>query len=53
MKSSKHEQIIRDRNTRTHRIVIIFRQIVVISLVILGIWELNKNRDILTSVAFL
>ncbi|MEI6711978.1 MAG: hypothetical protein WCK88_07615 [bacterium] len=53
MKSSKHEQIIRDRNTRTHRIVILFRQVLIIMLVAIGIWELNKNRDLLTSVAFL
>lgn len=53
MKSSKHEQIIRDRKTRTHRIIVRIRQFLIILLVGISIWELNKNRDLLTSIAFL
>lgn len=53
MKSAKHEQIIRERNTRSHRIIVFIRQIIVIVLIVVGIWELNKNRDILASLTFL
>jgi t-SNARE complex subunit (syntaxin) len=53
MKSSKHEQIIRERNTRSHRAIVFVRQIIVIILIVVGVWELNKNRDILASLTFL